>query len=48
MPQLGAALDFPKYYEKSALLAKKRKFPDTYHELQLIRSGFGGAEPPRR
>ena len=33
----GAALDFPKYYEKSALLAKKRKFPKTYHELQLIR-----------
>ena len=34
---VGAALDFPKYYEKSALLAKKRKFPETYHELQLIR-----------
>eukprot|EP00966_Prymnesium_polylepis_P293973 6789281-Prymnesium_polylepis.1 len=33
----GAGPDFPKSYKKSATLAKKNKFPEICHKLQLIR-----------
>ena len=34
---LGADLHFPKSFKKSALLAKKKKFPKICHSWQLVR-----------
>eukprot|EP00966_Prymnesium_polylepis_P064818 1503491-Prymnesium_polylepis.1 len=37
---VGGGLDFPKYYQKSATPAKKKKFSEICHKLQLIRWSY--------